>query len=368
MIRFRNYFLVTLSSGILLGCGIMPGKDIDYQSSQKRETPLEVPPDLTRPSKDDRFAIPASGTASRSEFERGQSGPKAVVSNAAVLPTISGMRLERIGDQQALVVKQAPEKLWPILRQFWIDNGFAIATENPETGVMETDWAENRAKIPDDFLRRTLGKVFDRLYDTGERDRFRMRLERLKNGEVEITLAHRGLIEIAKTGSNDSGTTWTNRPADRQLEGDFLRRIMLRLGADENKTREVIAQAANAAPLARITKTDKQSQIEVAEPFDRAWRRVGVAIDRLGFTVEDRDRTKGLFFVRYRDPTADVTTEKGFFGRLFSSKPSDQPIQYQIVVAAEGERSMVRIRNQAGAVVNDAAAQRVLSVLFDQLK
>ncbi|MEY3969497.1 MAG: hypothetical protein RI968_1060 [Pseudomonadota bacterium] len=367
MTRFRNYCLIALSASALSGCGILPGKDIDYQSAKKRETPLEVPPDLIRPAKDDRFAIPASGTASRSEFERGQSAPR-VASASTVLPSIPGMRLDRIGDQQSLVVKQAPEKLWPVLRQFWIDNGFAIAVESPETGVMETDWAENRAKIPDDFLRRTLGKVFDRLYDTGERDRFRMRLDRLPNGEVEITLAHRGLIEVAKSGSSDSGFTWTNRPADRQLEGDFLRRIMLRLGADENKTREVIAQAANTAPLVQITKTDKQSQIEVTEPFDRAWRRVGVAIDRLGFTVEDRDRTKGLFFVRYRDPTADVTSEKGFFGRLFSSKPSDQPIQYQIVVAAEGERSMVRIRNQAGAVVNDAAAQRVLSVLFDQLK
>ncbi len=363
--------LLSVASVGLTGCGITGGnKDMNYESAAKRETPLEVPPDLIKPAKDDRFAIPAAGVASRAEYEAAQRSPKQSAS-AAVLPAVSGMRIERVGEQRVLVVNQPAEKLWPVLRQFWLDSGFVIAIENPETGLLETDWAEDRAKIPEDFLRKTLGKVFDRLYDTGERDKFRMRLERVGQGETEISVSHRGLIEISKTGSSDSQTTWTNRPTDRQLEEDFLRRIMLRLGADDGRAKALLAQTAGAAPVAQIVKTGSVSQIQVAEGFDRAWRRVGVAMDRLGFTVEDRNRSKGVFYVRYRDPTAQTEDKKGFFGKLFSSSEENKAaLQYQVVVSAgaAANQSLVQVMSQDGKPINDLQAQRMLSVIFDQLK
>jgi outer membrane protein assembly factor BamC len=368
MNRFRLSVVSVCGLALLTGCGVLGGKDMDYQSAAKRETPLEVPPDLVRPAKDERFALPASGVASRAEFERQQSGGPRPAAAAPVLPAVSGMRIERMGEQRVLIVNQAPEKLWPVLRQFWLDAGFAIATESPETGLLETDWAEDRAKIPEDFLRRTLGKVFDRLYDTGERDKFRMRVDRLGNGESEISVSHRGLLEIASTSASDSKTTWTNRPSDLQLEADFLRRIMLRLGADENRAKSLLAEAAPAVAAANMSKTAAGSQIDLAESFDRAWRRVGVAIDRLGFTVEDRDRAKGIFYVRYRDPTAQVEDKKGFFGRIFSSSASTDPVQYQVSVTGQANQSVIRVLNKTGQPINDANAQRVLTVLFEQLK
>ena len=358
-----------LGTALLSGCGVLSGnKDMDYQSAAKRETPLEVPPDLVRPTKDERFALPASGVASRADFDRQQSGGARQAAAAPVLPEVSGMRIERIGEQRALIVNQPAEKLWPVLRQFWLDAGFAISVENPETGLLETDWAEDRAKIPEDFLRKTLGRVFDRLYDTGERDKFRMRLERLPNGESEITVSHRGLLEIASTSASDSKITWTNRPTDQQLEADFLRRIMLRLGADEGRAKSLLAEASPAVAAASIIKTGGESQISLAESFDRSWRRVGVAIDRLGFTVEDRDRAKGLFYVRYRDPTTQADEKKGFFGKLFSGSASTDPVQYQVVVQGQANQSIVRVLDKVGKPINDKDAQKVLTVLFEQLK
>jgi len=280
----------------LSGCGALPGNDIDYKSAaQTKVKPLEVPPDLVAPGKDDRFA----------------------------------------------------------------------------TGLIETDWAENRAKIPEDILRRTLGKVFDRLYDTGERDKFRTRLDRVNDNQTEIIISHRGVVELATTTSSDIKTTWTNRPADRELEAEFLRRLMLRLGADQNRTRDLLAQSVAATPTAQIVKTGDASSIEIAESFDRAWRRVGVAIDRLGFTVEDRDRAKGLFFVRYRDPTVNQQEEKkGFFSKLFSSSAaSESADQYRVLVVANGQNgTRVSILDKTAKPVNDTNAQRMLSVLFEQLK
>ncbi|MGA0889984.1 MAG: outer membrane protein assembly factor BamC [Burkholderiaceae bacterium] len=354
----------------LSGCGALPGNDIDYKSAaQTKVKPLEVPPDLVAPGKDDRFAMPASGSASRAEFERSRLEPKK--SDGAVLPAVTGMRIERQSDQRVLVVDQSADKLWPIVRQFWLDNGFVLALENPDTGLIETDWAENRAKIPEDILRRTLGKVFDRLYDTGERDKFRTRLDRVNDNQTEIVISHRGVVELATTTSSDIKTTWTNRPADRELEAEFLRRLMLRLGADQNRTRDLLAQSVAATPTAQIVKTGDASSIEIAESFDRAWRRVGVAIDRLGFTVEDRDRAKGLFFVRYRDPTVNQQEEKkGFFSKLFSSSAaSESADQYRVLVVANGQNgTRVSILDKTGKPVNDTNAQRMLSVLFEQLK
>lgn len=353
------------------GCGVMSAGDIDYKSaSTAKPKPLEVPPDLVAPSRDDRFALPSSGTASRVEFERSRLDPKK--SDGNLLPAVSGMRIERQADQRVLVVDQPAEKLWPIVRQFWLDNGFVLAVENPDTGLIETDWAENRAKIPEDILRRTLGKLFDRLYDTGERDKFRTRLDRVSANQTEIIISHRGVVEIASVTSSDVKSTWTNRPADRQLEAEFLRRLMLRLGADQARAESLMAQAATSAPKAQIVRTGEVSAIEIGESFDRAWRRVGVAIDRLGFTVEDRDRAKGLFFVRYRDPTVDPSADskQGFFSKLFSSsKISESAEQYRVRVLSNGESaSRVSVLDKNGKDVNDTNAQRMLNVIFEQLK
>lgn len=355
---------------VLAGCNVLPSTEIDYKSaSNEKVKPLEVPPDLIAPGKDDRFSMPASGTASRVEFERSRLEPRR--SDGAVLPAVAGMRIERQADQRVLVVDQPAEKLWPVVRQFWLDNGFVLATENPDTGVIETDWAENRAKIPEDILRKTLGKLFDRLYDTGERDKFRTRLDKISDTQTEIVISHRGVIEIASVTASDVKSTWTNRPPDRELEAEFLRRIMLRLGADQNRAQALLAQSASATPKAQIVRTGEQSSIEIAEPFDRAWRRVGVAIDRLGFTVEDRDRNKGIFFVRYRDPTVEQKKDdKGFFSKLFSSdKPSESAEQYRIVVTANNQDgARITVLDKTGKPTNDVYAQRMLTVLFDQLK
>lgn len=371
----RQTLVVFAGSAVLVGCGSLTAPDTAYQSAARVEKPLEVPPDLLGPAKDERFSVPASGTASRSDFDRQRSlsGGRAVAPAAGVLPDLPGMRLEQTAGQLLLVVDQPAEKLWPVLRQFWLDAGFVIAQENPATGLLETDWAEDRSKIPDDIIRRTIGRVFERVYDSGQRDRFRMRLERLGPTQTEVSVSHRGLIEVYRGGASSGETTWTNRPVDRQLEGDFLRRMMVRLGeSQDNASRAVTAASGASASIARMVKTSDTAQITLGEGFDRAWRRVGVAIDRLGFTVEDRDRTQGVFFVRYRDPTAD-TREKsqGVLSRIFSGSGSagrESAAQYQVQVRTEGDLSIVRVLTEAGKPATDANAKQMLDVLFEQLR
>jgi outer membrane protein assembly factor BamC len=380
--RGAVYALALLS---LAGCGsinssfgsLLEPERIDYKSAGKAPT-LEVPPDLTQLQRENRYALPDGnrGVATASGLNTATGVTPVVSSSATVAPKASAeMRIERAGNQRWLVVKQTPEELWPQLKDFWQDSGFMVSIDNPAAGVMETDWAENRAKIPQDFLRNTLGKVLDSLYSTGERDKFRTRLERGADGSTEIFISHRGAQEVL-TGTEKERTVWTPRPADPELEAEFVSKLMARLGTDGARARAAVATAA-ATPeqsRAKLVKSSGGAYVEVDESFDRAWRRVGLALDRVGFTVEDRDRTQGVYFVRYVDQDQDAKdkgSEKGFLSRIFSSSKDDKAKlaqQYRVSVKAAGSASQVAVLNKEGRPEATQTGDRILGLLNEQLK
>ena len=366
----------------LAGCGmvnsVVEQDRVDYRGAKKASN-LDVPPDLTQLQKDNRYAIPeARGVATASSLQNRTGAPGIAPSGTPIgQANTETMRVERAGNQRWLVVNQTPEQLWPVLKQFWADNGFTIVTEAPATGTMETDWTENRAKIPQDFIRRSIGRVFDSLYSTGERDKFRTRLERSANGGTEIYISHRGAEEVL-VGAQKEQTTWTGRHNDPNLEAYFLTSLMARLkGAPEDKA--VLADAKNAVenPLvapqhAKLITAESGSYVEVDEGFDRAWRRVGLALDRVGFTVEDRDRVQGVYFVRYVDP--DVESKDGFFKRLFSfgdsSEKAKEAQRFRVLVKtpAGASASQVTVQGNDGKPETSPTGAKILKLLNDELK
>lgn len=374
--------LFCLTAGAMLAaCGSfeIPSKKIDYKSSGKLP-PLEIPPDLTRPSADDRFAVPdintSKGTATASAYNKDRAGrPQVSSSSAGVLPEGGDARVERSGTQRWLVVKGEPAQIWPVVKDFWQETGFIVNVEVPEAGVMETDWAENRAKIDDGFVRRTLGRLLDTVYSTGERDKFRTRLERGAAGTTEVYVSHRGMEEVY-TSSAKEDTRWQPRKADPELEAEMLRRLMVRFGVQEARAKQQLTASAEA-PRASLAKQGSGGTLMLNEQFDRAWRRVGLALDRVGFTVEDRDRSKGLYFVRYIDPETDVKTtqdKQGFFGRMVSgmkfwgNTPVKKNEQYQIAVKDINSGAEVNVLTKDGRQEQSATANRILTLLYDQLK
>ena len=368
----------------LTGCGMLGsvvGSDkVDYKSAKKAST-LDVPPDLTQLQKDNRYSLPDSNngiaTASGYNANKGGNAPAAVTipgqpAAGTVAPaSLNDIKVERDGNQRWLVVKETPEQLWPQLKQFWEDSGFVLEQELPAAGIMETNWNENRAKIPQDFIRNTLGKVFDSLYSSGERDKFRTRIERRADGASEIYISHRGAQEVV-TGAQKESTTWTPRPNDPVLEAEFLARLMTKLGNGTDDYKPAKAAVDNAivqAQHAALVGAGAERAIKVDEGFDRAWRRVGLALDRAGFTVEDRDRTQGTYFVRYVD---DATEPKGFFSKLFSfgSSEADKEAQrYRISVKAGADSSStVTVLNNAGKAETGPVGEKILTLLLEQLK
>lgn len=335
---------------------------VDYKSSVKT-APLSVPPDLTQLSRETRYATPGATVSATGFQAASQRGAQNVVATS-----FAGMRVEGQGTQRWLVVEQPPEKLWPLIKTFWEETGFKLTLEDAQLGLMETDWNENRSKLPQDFIRRTLGKLLDTLYSTGELDKYRTRIERTASGGSEIYITHRGLVEVYKDEQRIK-TTWQPRPTEPELEYEMLRRLMVKLGAPADTAGSLLAQAQLRAPLARLDNRDGQLQVVVAENFDRAWRRVGLTLDRTGFTVEDRDRSQGTYYVRYVEPTPPGQEEPGFFARLFSGAPKDKtPQKYRIVVRAQGEQSVVLVQGTESQPVPPAQAERVLKVLAEDLR
>ncbi|MCF8159417.1 MAG: outer membrane protein assembly factor BamC [Polaromonas sp.] len=354
--------LVILGLTLTLGaCSVLETDKVDYKSAGKAPS-LEVPPDLTQLSRETRYAVPGAAV-SASSFQIGQAATQATPTAAT---SLGDVRIERAGTQRWLVISRPADKLWDPVKDFWIESGFLLVMDQANLGIMETDWAENRAKIPQDIIRSTLGKVFDSLYSTGERDKFRTRLERNASGGTDIFISHRGMIEVYNSTSKDQ-TVWQPRPADPELEAEFLRRLMVKLGISEEQSKALVA-AGPVSQAARIETVNGQPVVRLDDEFDRAWRRVGLALDRTNFTVEDRDRSKGIYFVRYVAPNADKA-EPGFFGKFFgSSKSESAPQKFKISVVSQGKSSMVSVQNTDGGTAATADAQRIVKVLADDLK
>ena len=364
-----------LALALLGACANPLDTKIDYKSAGKLP-PLDVPPDLSAPARDNRYQVPEGGrgTATLSGYQADRAQQPRAGGNAALLPSPGGMRIERNGNQRWLVVGEPPEKLWPVMKDFWQEHGFLISLELPEAGVLETDWAENRAKIHDSWIRRTLGSLLEPLLSTAERDKYRTRLERGADGGTEVYISHRGVAEVY-VHEDSMQTAWQPRPPDPELEIEFLRRLMVRLGAPEERAKAALATAQPATQRAVLKKgLDGAELLEVLEPFDRAWRRVGLALDRVGFTVEDRDRQKGVYFVRYADPEVRRKKEEGFLSRLAfwrDDGPRVKPEQYRVEVsagAAGAEASRVQVLDKNGAAESSPTANRILGLLHEQLR
>lgn len=354
--------VILLSATLGLGaCSSLETDKVDYRSAAKAPK-LDVPPDLTQLSKDTPYTVVGGAvSANASKVVPTETSKTAIAATA-----VGDVRIERSGNQRWLVVNRPAEKLWEPVKDFWQDNGFLLAMDQDKLGIMETDWAENRAKIPQDIIRASLGKLLDSFYSTPERDKFRTRLERDANGNTEIFISHRGMVEVYTT-DRTSETVWQPRAADPELEAEFLRRLMVKLGVSQEQSKALVA---NSTPkqIATVSNLNGQAVVQLDEGFDRAWRRTGLALDRTGFTVEDRDRKQGVYFVRYQELTSDKA-EPGFFAKMFSgSKKANDAVKYQIAVRSTGEKSTVSVLDASGNPETSAVAQKIVKVIADDIK
>jgi len=372
--RYLSILVVFLIAfGALTACKSISSNDtVDYKGSGAIRGPnLAYPPDLITSQADRRYIV-QDGSATMSDYNAAVKKSSQLRNN--VMTGIPGMRIARDGERRWLVVEKPAPELYPQIKDFWQENGFLLIVDSPSTGIMETDWVENRAKISQDFIRSTLSSVLDSIYDTGERDKYKTRLEASKPTETEIYITQRGAVEqcVRDATQNCISTIWTSRPNDPELEAAFLARLMERLGMTQEK-----AKAMVAAPLGPKTPKAKfvqdginQAHIELSAGFDRSWRDVGLALDRSNFSVEDRNRSSGVYYVRYVNPK-DLGDTKGFFSNLFSSKDDSslKAKKFQVMIKTTGDNSTsVYVQDADSKPENTPAGFQLLTLLAEQLE
>ena len=379
MNQFRKSALaaVVIAATALTGCSTLQelspfeSKRVEYKAAQSGPS-LEIPPDLTPPKFDDRYK---AGTATLSGVNA--ANRSAVLSGAGgVLPAVSGMRIERAGTERWLVVPGTAEANFPRIREFWSTMNMNLVLDDSRIGLMETDWQENRARIQEDIVRRTIGKVFDNLYSSGTRDKYRTRIERGVNSTTEIYVSHRGLEE-QNVGSTASPVfRWEFRKPEPEYEAEILNRMMQYLGAPREEASQIVKAALAPATVAarvnqaEVVRTGVVSSLSMNDSFDRSWRRVGLALDRVGFTVVDRDRTAGTYFVRYADPEVMAKNEPGILDKLkfWNSDNKDVVEQYRITVKETGGKTAVAVLDKSGQADGTAVGARIVNLLYEQLR
>ena len=381
--RLRAATVTALACALLLGgCqslgSLFGGGDTDYRNQAGKTQPLEVPPDLSQLARDTRYRAQTGAPVTASVQQAGAAAAPgaAAAAPAVAAAAIGDIRVERQGNQRWLVVPAPAEQLWPRLREFWLERGFNLVVEDATLGILQTNWAENRSKIPQDFIRRTIGRLFESAYSSSERDQFRTRLERLPGGGTEIYITHRGMEEVYTSTQRDN-TAWRPRPQDPQIEAEYLSRLMVKLGMREDAARSAVAASAEPPARARAVAAPATAapaagsgatSLEIDEGFDRAWRRVGLALDRSSFTVEDRDRAAGLYFVRWVDPKTLPKDDDSFLSRLFGGERGGQPLRVRVLVKSEGVKTRVSVLNTQGGAETGEVARAIVAALERELR
>jgi outer membrane protein assembly factor BamC len=378
--RFKPYYFISfLLSLLLTGCsssgGFFSDSQRQYRAEEKAAEDLEIPPDLTRSAIQDAMVIPGTGATSYEEYTTRRDKAVGTKVDSQVLPEFENVTFHRDGDQRWLVLQAKPQQIWPRVIDFWRSNGLLLIEQNPATGVMRTDWLESRPDIEQGPITELFRKVLGGLYTSATRDQFRVRLEPgPQPGTTELYLTHRGLEE--KVMENFSGqadkTYWAPRPSDPGIEAAMLRNLMVHLGMSKEQAQALTAQAQEPESRSELVSTADTTTLYIRDRFVRAWRLTGVALDRSGFAVEDRDRSAGIYYVRYHELKSEEGESEGFLSKLAfwrDDEPQiDKEVQYQVKLTELGDQTRVVIQDQAGNMDNSPVAQRILTLINEQIR
>ncbi|OAJ58701.1 NlpB/DapX lipoprotein domain protein [Paraburkholderia ginsengiterrae] len=402
----KRFAVMLMAGGLVAGCGTSSPTKIDYKSDSKsKQVSLAVPPNMIDETADQRSLPPQGGETSLSTLQRVQAqAPSA--NSVVVVPQVTGMHIQRDGTESWLVIdNKSPDQAWAQIRRFWQEQGFLLVVDQRDKGVMETDWNETHAQISDGLIRNTISKAMGNSYVTSERNKYRTRLETAPNGGTYVFISQKGMRE-ALTGTNNDSSTWVAKPNDPGLEQEYLKRLMATLALADSRAKPADTQNAALSPAGTQTAPNaatagaksaaaataaqnvalsaqqpmpddassntaaqfSSTELTLGESYDRAWLRVGLALDRSNFTVDDRDQSRGLYFVRYVDPKDLTSAEQGFWSQVFHGKKEKVAKQYLVNVrAVTPNQTRVAVVDDKGAIDESQQAKQIMSLMVDQL-
>lgn len=375
----KTIVVATLAAVSLAACSNAKKEaaKLDYQSANNKVVSLEVPPDLRDPRQGDLYSLPAGVKADPNAMKN---NPATVTRGKTVLNPVKNAKIERSGNQRWLHVEgKANTEMWALLRAFWQESGFTIYSEEPQAGIMETEWAENRAKLPNQGLRKLFDKVgMGGVYTTSERDKFLIRMELSSKGGYDIFFTHKGLEEVYD-GKKEDRTVWQPRANDPNLEAAFLSRFMQYLGVDESVATQQATAQADQQQGTQFAKLENNSVLVYGEA-ERNVNRIGSALDRVGLTVQQFVAERGMFVVKpapteseaLKQASANKTSWLGKVLGADKKKAEQQQEQTapQMFVALEAVQGGQRIHllDQFGKAYQGEDAKRLLNSLYRELR
>ena len=354
---------------------------VEYETSSSR-APLLVPPGLDSVPLDDRYEVPERPSVYAS-MHKDAKPEDARTQLTTVLPEGGVARVMREGDTRWVRVMLNAQETWILVQNFWPEVGLALDKSNPSLGTMQTVWAENKANLPDDLIRRTCGKILDVIYSTGERDQYRTRLEKVNDKTTDVYITHRSMIEVVV--KEEEKTRWQYGPSDPTLEAEMLTRLSQNINAQFGKKApeatsqehiqavQSLAKSSVKSELSHIVRNEngKPEALVVDEGYERAWRRIALALDRLGFEVEDRDRSYGTFYIRYLDEGYEKAQKdaQGFWPKFTNSHKPVEPVKYVVSLRPLSDKStQVTVLDEKGEADKTGVAPTILQLIYGQVK
>jgi len=302
---------------------------INYYSD-KSVNSLEIPPDLTRPSYEKSFRLEDLG--SKSTVNLVNLSDNIIEDNQMpVLKIPTEISVKKSGDRRWLVVSKSSDTVWNLARQFIKEQGLRIKEQNKLTGIIETDYSENKAVLPDESLnviRAMFQKALQARYSLPTIDKFRFRIEPLGNDKTQVFLSMSSMREVVTdSGKDHQNTIWQDTDKDRIIETEMLYRLMVFLGGEKAKAREKIIEAIDESKVVvNILEGIKgYTKLRFNLNSQDTWDNVSWALDELNVEIEDKDYKEKSFYIRVAR-----TADKGIFSSVFG----DDAIRntYQLIV------------------------------------
>ena len=382
MNKFENFLLLGMVLMLVSGCSVSPTDRarVDYKQSDKQTVTvdsLKIPPELTKSKTQNRYSIPSKDGSNLSDY-KAAINTQAENTQKRILPVIPDVTVRRDGIFRWLEIDLPAEDVWDTVKQFWLEEGFIIASEDPESGLLETDWAENRAKIGGGVITDTLSRIAPLLVTSPERDKYRTRLERLGNERTEVFLSHEGMALVASTsGEIDQRRAkpkWQYRARDPNLEVEMLYRMVAAFGvpSESPETENIVvdekARSGVNPLLAELKENEGDYFLLLSLSFEQSWRKIGLILDSLDFSIEDKSREDGIFYISYNDPDSRIKP-KGLARLAFwrDRGPIVQSYRLRLSASKNLETSEVRVLDSKGQQLSDDTALKILRVIREQL-
>jgi len=325
-----NFFTLALIFTFLGGCfedqiEIIKENRMDVKQvkinyyGDKSVNSLEVPPDLTSPDYENSFRIREFVEDIDVNVVNLSNANEIIEKNQKVLAVPTDITIKRSGTRKWLIVEKDTEAVWSLSKQFLRDYGFVINKINKETGVMETNYLENKPKIPSStmgWFRSALESKIDNVsYTLPSVDSYKIRIEPIEGGKkTEVHLSLNSMAEVITGSGKDETTLWQYKERDVNLESEMLYNLMIYLGSDAANAREKIIEAQTESKLIIKNETDINGYAKLVFNFgiEATWDNIAWALNDLNVEIESKDVKEKAFYIR-----AARTSDKGIFTKMF---------------------------------------------------